>query len=67
MNFGSIITAIGGAISSVFNYLTGRSAAKNAPDVKAGAIAASEQAQVDRSTKAVADGDVKEIERELAE
>lgn len=53
--------------TAIFRHQTQRDAEKNAPDVKAAAIAKQEQAEVDKTNKAVASGDLDEIRKEAAE
>ena len=55
------------AFASFFNWSKHRSEVKNAPDVKAAAIAKQEQQQVDKANKAVAGGDLDEIRKQAAE
>lgn len=64
MNF---IGPIFSAIASAFNWMTGRDQIKNSPAMQAAAAAKSEQAQVDKATKAIATQDTEEIRKELAE
>ena len=61
------ITAIFQSVAAYFGWAKQRSEVANAPDVKAAAVAKQEQAQVDKSNKAVADGDLDEIRKEAAE
>lgn len=55
------------AVGSVSKEITQRDAEKNAPDVKAGAIAVEKQKAIDQANKAVAEGDLNEIRKEDAE
>ncbi len=55
------------AVAKVFGYRQQRDAEKNAPDVRAAAIAGQEQRQVDKTNQAIAKQDVAEIRKELAE
>lgn len=62
------------AISNAFKFLAGvvgwgaqRDSDKNAPDVKTAAIAQDEQNAQDKTRKAIAEKDIEEERRELAE
>ncbi len=55
------------AVGAFFEWLTGRNAARNRPDVVAGVEAKKEQAAVDTTNRAVAKRDTNEIRNELAE
>jgi hypothetical protein len=55
------------AIAGYFGWAKQRDAEKNAPDVKAAAVARQEQQQVDQTNKAVAQKDAEQIRKELAE
>jgi hypothetical protein len=61
--FGGIFTAITG----IFNYIVGRSNAKNAADVKAAQKGKDEVMQVDKTNKAIEKRDTKEMQNELSE
>ncbi|MGA2178796.1 MAG: hypothetical protein ABSH15_04355 [Verrucomicrobiota bacterium] len=61
------VTAVFTAIGRALGLVQQRDAEKNAADVKASAIAGSEQKQVDQATEAVAKDDVTEIRNDLAE
>lgn len=61
------ITAIFQSVAAYFGFAKQRDAEKNAPDVKAAAIGKQEQAQVDKTNKAVADGDLDAIRKQAAE
>ncbi len=61
------ITAIAGAVSSVFNWITGRSAVKNAADVKAAQTAQNEVNAQAKTNEAIASQNTNEIRNELAE
>ena len=55
------------AIATGLGFAAQRDAEKNAPDVKAAAIAGQEQKQADAATTAVAKDDVAQIRNDLAE
>ena len=63
----SVVSACAQTITSVFNYFTGRSAARQAADVKAAAEAQAEQDAQDKANKAIEEKDVNEICNDLAE
>jgi hypothetical protein len=60
---GALFTAVG----KYLGWAQQRDAEKNAADVKAAAVAGSEQKQVDAATTAVAKDDVAQIRNDLAE
>lgn len=55
------------AAKAYFGYATTRTEEKNREGVVKGAEAAAEQALQDKAAKAVANGDIEEIRKELAE
>jgi division protein CdvB (Snf7/Vps24/ESCRT-III family) len=55
------------AVAEYFGWARERTLEKNREDVVKGAVASDEQRAVDKTAKAVADDDVAEIRRELAE
>ena len=61
------LTAICGAISSVFNYLTGRSNLNNTAEVQAAKKAQQEADAKKKLNDAIEKRDVKAIENEIAE
>ena len=61
------LTAICGAISSVFNYLTGRSNLNNTADVQAAKKAQAEADAKKKLNDAIEQRDTKKIQDELAE
>ena len=61
------LSSLFAAIAQALGLVSGRSALRNAPDVKAAAIAADEQAEVDAETAATADKDLKKTREQLAE
>lgn len=67
MNIFATLTAWAQAIAAAFGYSKHRSELRNAPDIKAAAIAKQEQQQVDKTNKAVANQDIDQIRKDLAE
>ena len=63
MNF---LTGLCAAVTQVFNYLTGRSNANNAADVKVAAKGKEEAKAVDVTNTAIEKRDVKEIQDEIS-
>lgn len=61
------ITAVGNAISKVFDYATGRSKLRNADDVKKGKIQRSEAEERAKDIKVVAERDLEEIQKRASE
>ena len=61
------LTSLFAAIGQALGLVSGRSALNNAPDVKAAAIAADEQAERDAETKATAAKDLTQTREQLAE
>ena len=64
MNF---VTPIFTAISALFNYITGRSNASNASDVKDAQKGKNDAAAVDKTNEAIDKRDANEIRKEFAE
>lgn len=56
-----------GAIGAVFGWIGQRDREKNAPDVKAAKIAQQEQAEKDKTNRAMQRGDEDELRKEVAE
>lgn len=63
MNF---LSAFFRAIAETMGFVNKRTDLKNAPDVKAAAIAVDEQKQVDRINNDVAKGDIDAIRKDVA-
>lgn len=61
------IAAVGQAVASIFNWVTGRSQLKNAAPMQQAAAAQTETAAQDKTKAALANGDTKEVEREISE
>ena len=55
------------AVAEAFGLISGRSVLRNAADVKAAAIAADEQAEVDKETTATAKQDLDKTREQLSE
>lgn len=67
MNPLSFISSICSAIGNVFAWATGRSALKNAPDMKAAQKAQDEANAKAKTNEAIAKKDTDEIRKELAD
>jgi|WetSurMetagenome_2_1015567.scaffolds.fasta_scaffold1119988_2 hypothetical protein len=63
----NIITAIASAIAAVFSWMTNRSTAKNAADVKAAEITARDEHEQDKVNDAIEKRKIDEIRNDLAE
>lgn len=55
------------AVSWVFNYLTGRSNANNAPDVKNAQVGAAEAKERDKLNTSIEKRDTKEVQNAISE
>jgi hypothetical protein len=60
------ITAIGQAIAAVFGWITGRSAARNSPQMQENAAAKTNTKLADKATHDVAEGDIDEIRKDVS-
>jgi patatin-like phospholipase/acyl hydrolase len=67
MDFVGLIKSFFSAIAAGLGLAKQRDSEKNAPDVKAAAIAQDEQNAQDKTRKAIASKDIEEERRELAE
>ena len=65
--FSTGLSSVCSAVAAVFNWITGRSNANNAQDVKDAKKGADEAAAVDKTNAAIEKRDVKEIQNEFAE
>ena len=63
----NVVTAVASAIGSFFNYITGRSTAAQAADIKAAHAAKEEQAAQDKANDAIQKGNIDEIRNDISE
>ena len=62
----NLLSGLWTAVTSVFNYIVGRSNANNASDVKTAKIGKDEAEKVDQTNTAIEKRDTKEIENEIS-